>query len=319
MKEKFSTPRAAFARPFARAFRSERDASSWGLEPALFRDATTTTTTMGSDEGKKAKKAKKAKKEKKEKRDRVSEEDAEGKKRAKKRMREETSGGGDAGEENAPTTTTTETGEPPAPGTFPTSKTKVYCGNLSWNVDEQTLIEAFKDCGEVESVTWFEEKATGKFLGAGVVEFKTPEGAAKAVAACGRKVLGRETPTRFWEQRGNTAEERAAAKAAAREAGGGQGDVKKMGPKPDGCYTLFMGNLNFQIDDDKIWKFFMDNAEVEPTTVRWLTNKETGEFRGVGFADFADDESLDAAAKCNGLPCMGRPIRLDWQAPSNRG
>jgi hypothetical protein len=40
--------------------------------------------------------------------------------------------------------------------------------------------------------------------------------------------------------------------------------------------------------------------------------------RGVGFADFADDENLDKAALMNGKPLMGRPIRMDWQAPKNR-
>ena len=79
-----------------------------------------------------------------------------------------------------------------------------------------------------------------------------------------------------------------------------------------------MGNLNFQIDDDTIYKFFMDGAGVGPHAIRWLTNKETGEFRGVGFADFSGAE-IDAAAKLIGEKCMGRPIRLDWQAPSNRG
>ena len=43
--------------------------------------------------------------------------------------------------------------------------------------------------------------------------------------------------------------------------------------------------------------------------------QDSGEFRGVGFADFGGDEELDAAAAMNGRPCMGRPIRLDWQAP----
>jgi nucleolin len=38
----------------------------------------------------------------------------------------------------------------------------------------------------------------------------------------------------------------------------------------------------------------------------------------VGFADFADDENLDKAALMNGKPLMGRPIRMDWQAPKNR-
>jgi nucleolin len=88
-----------------------------------------------------------------------------------------------------------------------------------------------------------------------------------------------------------------------------------MGPKPPGCYTLFMGNLNFAIDDDAIYKFFKEGADAEMVAVRWLTNKESGEFRGVGFADFADDENLDRAATLNGKPCMGRPIRMDWQAP----
>ena len=78
-----------------------------------------------------------------------------------------------------------------------------------------------------------------------------------------------------------------------------------------------MGNLNFQIDDDAIWQFFMDNAGVEPTTVRWLTNKDTGEFRGVGFADFAEGLHRQGGGD-ERKPCMGRPIRLDWQAPSNR-
>jgi nucleolin len=188
-------------------------------------------------------------------------------------------------------------------------------GNLAWTIDEAALGEAFADCGEIVSVNWFEEKATGKFLGAGVVEFKTAEAAAAAVAATGRLVHKRETPVRFWEKRGNTAEERAAAKAAG---GGGRAEIKPMGEKPEGCYTLFMGNLNFQIDDDTIYKFFMDGAGVGPHTIRWLTNKETGEFRGVGFADFSGAE-IDAAAKLHGEKCMGRPIRLDWQAPSNRG
>ena len=257
---------------------------------------------------KKDKKEKKEKKEKKSKRARDSDadDDAPREEKPSKSTKKSTANGG-GGDDADPSH--------PAPGTFPTSTTQVYMGNLAWTIDEKSLGEAFADCGEIVSVNWFEEKATGKFLGAGVVEFATPEGAAKAVAASGRMVHKRETPTRFWEKRGNTAEERAAAKAAS---GAGKAEIKPLGPKPSGCYTLFMGNLNFQIDDDAIWKFFMDNAGVEPTSVRWLTNKDTGEFRGVGFADFAEGD-IDKAAATNGMPCMGRPIRLDWQAPSNRG
>ena len=71
----------------------------------------------------------------------------------------------------------------PAPGTFPTSGTKVYMGNLAWSIDEAAVAEAFADCGEVLSIKWFEEKETKKFLGAGVVEFDSSEAAQRAVAA----------------------------------------------------------------------------------------------------------------------------------------
>ena len=126
------------------------------------------------------------------------------------------------------------------------------------------------------SIKWFEEKETKKFLGAGVVEFDSAEAAAKAVAAAGRPVLNRDTKIRRWEERGNTAEEKKAAKASKFE-------VKPLGPKPPGCYTLFLGNLNFAIDDDAIYNFFKEGAGAEMSAVRWLLNKETGEFRGVGW------------------------------------
>lgn len=144
-----------------------------------------------------------------------------------------------------------------------------------------------------------------------MVEFESAEAARRAVAAAGRSVHNRETKIRHWEQRGNTGEEKKAAKSA-------KFDVKPLGPKPPGCFTLFMGNLNFGIDDDTMRAFFKDEGGAEMVTVRWLTHKESGEFRGVGFADFADDENLDKAAELNGKPCMGRPIRMDWQAPKNK-
>ena len=126
----------------------------------------------------------------------------------------------------------------PAPGTYPINPTKVYMGNLAWSIDENAIKEAFADCGNVLSINWFEEKDTKKFLGAGVVEFDTQEGANAAIAASGKEVHGRETKIRGWEQRGTEASEKRAARAAQKM------EVKPMGPKPPGCYTLFMGNLN---------------------------------------------------------------------------
>ena len=267
------------------------------------------------------KKEKKEKKDKKDKRERDAEDDTSLK---KPRFEEEKSDAvGAAADDEEPAMkfksadgrkpqSNASAAPPPPLGTFPTSSTKVYMGNLAWSIDEAAIGEAFADCGEVVSIKWFEEKDTNKFLGAGVVEFESTEAAARAVAAAGREVHSRETKIRAWEDRGNTGEEKRAAKTA-------KFDVKPLGPKPPGCFTLFLGNLNFGIDDDEMGKFFMEGAGATMTTVRWLTNKDTGEFRGVGFVDFPDDENLDKAATMNGKPCMGRAVRMDWQAPGGRG
>jgi len=211
--------------------------------------------------------------------------------------------------------------EPPKPGEFPLSSTKVYMGNLSWQIDDDSLKEAFSDIGEIKSIVWMEEKLTKKFLGAGVVEFSTEEEAKKAVENSGRIVLKRECKIRRWEQRGNTAEERrAAAERGETLPNSNQKEKNKkkfpeMGEKPPGCYTLFMGNLDFNMTDDFIWDFFKQGAGVEMIKVRWLENRDTGEFRGQGYADFKKDE-IDKAATLHNTPCMGgRPIKLDWQAP----
>ena len=70
--------------------------------------------------------------------------------------------------------------------------------------------------------------------------------------------------------------------------GGGEGG---LAPNPDGIIKVFCGNLSYDIDDDKIKEFFKDCGEV--TFIRWLTDKETGNFYGSGFIEF---DSADGAA-----------------------
>ena len=46
--------------------------------------------------------------------------------------------------------------------------------------------------------------------------------------------------------------------------------------------------------------------------LRWLTHKDSGDFRGCGFVEFENSEQADAAIKLNGKELLGRPIKLDW-------
>lgn len=83
-----------------------------------------------------------------------------------------------------------------------------------------------------------------------------------------------------------------------------------QGEKPEGCVELFCGNLPYSIDDDKIGAFFKSAGTV--TGTRWLNDKETGEFKGIGFVSFDTTEEVDKAVELAGKMIDGRQVRIDY-------
>lgn len=61
--------------------------------------------------------------------------------------------------------------------------TKLFVGNLSWNVTDAQLNELFGQHGEVLSAQVITDRATGRSKGFGFVEFNTQEQADAAIAA----------------------------------------------------------------------------------------------------------------------------------------
>jgi RNA recognition motif-containing protein len=59
---------------------------------------------------------------------------------------------------------------------------KLYVGNLSYKVDEETLRELFAKVGEVQSVKIITDALTGRSRGFGFVEMASEEDAAKAIS-----------------------------------------------------------------------------------------------------------------------------------------
>jgi len=81
------------------------------------------------------------------------------------------------------------------PGSIPTSKEtslNIYVGNLSRDVSESELKEAFQAYGEVQSAAIIKEKFTGESRGFGFVEMPNKEEADKAIAGLnGKELKGR--------------------------------------------------------------------------------------------------------------------------------
>jgi nucleolin len=65
----------------------------------------------------------------------------------------------------------------------------VFLGNLSFHIDEQTLREHFKDCGEITDIRWVEKD--GEFKGCGFIEFAESWSTDEAVKFNGADIMGR--------------------------------------------------------------------------------------------------------------------------------
>jgi len=181
------------------------------------------------------------------------------------------------------------------------TSTKCFFGNLSFKIDDDSFkAEVEPKIGKVVSIQWMTDRETQQFRGSGIIEFTSTDDAGKAALLEGEgfEIMGRPVRTRLWE-------ERAKADRPVRE--------NKLSERPENCTTVFAGNLSYDIDDDKMAAFFKDAGEVKQ--IRWLTNKETGEFRGCGFVEFYDTDGVDKAILKNGESLLGRNVRLDYSAP----
>jgi hypothetical protein len=76
--------------------------------------------------------------------------------------------------------------------TFPTGCKKLFMGNLSYNIDDDTIVDFFKDCGgDVIGLRWLTRKGTEEFRGCGFIEFSSSEAADEAIKKDGLELLGR--------------------------------------------------------------------------------------------------------------------------------
>lgn len=68
---------------------------------------------------------------------------------------------------------------------------KLYMGNLSYNIDDDTIVDFFKDCGTMVGLRWLTHKGTEEFRGCGFVEFSHTDEADRAIKLDGKELLGR--------------------------------------------------------------------------------------------------------------------------------
>lgn len=167
---------------------------------------------------------------------------------------------------------------------------KLFVGNLPFNLDNQQLGELFEGAGEVLDVNIITDRETGNSRGFGFVTMATVEEAEKGVELFNRYSLeGRLLTVNKAAPRGTKFER------PAQPASGGK---------------IYVGNLPWQADDNSLLQLFSEHGKV--LEARVVYDRETGRSRGFGFVTYSSESEVnDAIAALDGTELDGRPLRVN--------
>lgn len=77
---------------------------------------------------------------------------------------------------------------------------------------------------------------------------------------------------------------------------------------------LYVGNLPWSFDNDKLKELFSKYASLVSATV--ISDKETGRSRGFGFVELSDDaDAQNAISEMNGADIEGRKLVVNEARP----
>lgn len=78
--------------------------------------------------------------------------------------------------------------------------------------------------------------------------------------------------------------------------------------------NIYVGNLSYQLSEAELREAFADFGDV--TSVKILTDRETGRSRGFGFVEMPNQAEGEAAvAHLNGKDLGGRALRVNEARP----
>lgn len=177
-------------------------------------------------------------------------------------------------------------------------RNKVFVAGLPLHVDDDGLYDKFKPFGDMHQSKVVYDPKTGRSRGFGFVTFRDYTHALDAVDQMNQtKWDSRTLNVRFLQPKTTTGGPIFTPSNVIRD-------------RPDGCTTVYVGNLAYDITDQVLHKVFDKCGTIR--AIRFAEHIQTHEFRGFGYVQFHDESACEAALQLNGMVVMGRPMVLDY-------
>ncbi|WOL16277.1 28 kDa ribonucleoprotein, chloroplastic [Canna indica] len=170
---------------------------------------------------------------------------------------------------------------------------KVYVGGIPYYSTEDDIRSFFEGCGTIAEVDCMLFPESGKFRGIAILTFKTEAAAKRALALDGADMGGFYLKIQPYKSN--------------------RTQKQDFAPEVvEGYNRIYVGNLSWDITEDDLRKFF---SVCKVSSIRFGTDKTTGEFKGYAHVDFTDSGSLNAALKLDQQLVCGRPVRIRCAVP----
>jgi cold-inducible RNA-binding protein len=76
---------------------------------------------------------------------------------------------------------------------------------------------------------------------------------------------------------------------------------------------LYVGNLAFSATEEEVRELFAQHGTIE--SLAWITDRDTGRFRGFCFIEMEDSAANAAIQGLDGTELQGRPLRVNEAKP----
>jgi RNA recognition motif-containing protein len=73
--------------------------------------------------------------------------------------------------------------------------------------------------------------------------------------------------------------------------------------------SIYVGNISFSTSEDEIRSLFALHGEV--MSVKFISDRETGRFRGFGFVEMDENAAREAVQALNGKEVGGRSLKVN--------